>query len=167
MPITDLIPWRKEEKRVPVRRESEDRSSMMQRDVDRLFDEFFRGFGLMPSSAWGETWEGFSPQIDIVEGEDEIRVSAELPGMDEDEIDVSVSRGTLTIQGEKREESEEESQNYYRMERSYGTFRRSISLPSTVDETAAEATYKKGVLTITLPKKEEAQSGQRIPIKTS
>ncbi|MGD1992342.1 MAG: Hsp20/alpha crystallin family protein [Anaerolineae bacterium] len=166
MPITDLIPWKREEKRVPIRRTSEDTTSLMPRDFDRMFDAFFRGFGLMPSRAFGENWEAFSPQIDVVEDEDEIRVSAELPGMDEDEIDVSLSRGTLTIQGEKREETEDRGRNYYRMERSYGTFRRSIPLPSTVDESAAEATYEKGVLTISLPKKEEARAGRRIPIRT-
>lgn len=166
MPITDLIPWRREERRVPIRREPEDARSIAQRDVDRFFDEFFRGFDMMPARTFGESWEAFSPQIDVVEDEDAIRVSAELPGMDQDEIDVSLSRGTLTIQGEKREETEEEGKNYYRMERSYGTFRRSIRLPSTIDETAAEAKYDKGVLTITLPKKEETQSGRRIPIKS-
>lgn len=164
MPITDLIPWRREEKRVPVRREPEETYPLMERDFDRLFDEFFRGFGLMPSGALGESWAGFSPQIDVVEDEDEIRVAAELPGMDEDDIDVSLSRGTLTIQGEKREETEDRGQNYYRMERSYGTFRRSIPLPSTVDEAKVEATYEKGVLTITLPKKEDTRAGRRIPI---
>ena len=164
MPITDLIPWKREEKQIPVRRGPEESASIVERDFDQLFDEFFRGFGLMPSAAFGETWKGFSPQIDVVEDEDKIRVSAELPGMDEDDIDVSLSRGTLTVQGEKREESEDRGRNYYRMERSYGTFRRSIPLPSTVDEDAVEATYKKGVLTITLPKK-ETRAGRRIPIQ--
>jgi len=167
MPITDLIPWRKrEEKSVPIRRESEQPIGLLQRDFNRMFDEFFRGFGLAPFRGFGEQWDMFSPRVDVAERDKEIEVSLELPGMDEDDIDVTLSRDTLTVSGEKREESEDRGQNYYHMERSYGSFRRSIPLPAQVDENKAQATFKKGVLTISLPKTAKAQSRKRIPVRT-
>jgi len=166
MSITDLIPWKRGEREVPVRREEERSPFALQQEMNRLFDEFFRGWGLAPFRGFDEPLDAFSPRVDVVESDKEVAVSAELPGMDEKEIDVSISRGVLTISGEKREEKEDKGKNYYRMERSYGSFQRSIPLPSEVDEGKAEATFNKGVLTITLPKTAEAQVRKRIPIRT-
>jgi HSP20 family protein len=134
--------------------------------MNRLFDEFSRGWGLAPFREFSDQWDAFSPRVDVVEGDKEITVSAELPGMDEKEIDLSLSHGVLTISGEKWEEKEDKGRNYYRMERSYGSFQRSVPLPSEVDEYKAKATFKKGVLTITLPKMAEARDRKRIPVKT-
>jgi HSP20 family protein len=164
--ITDLIPWRREERKVPVKREEERSLPSFQQEMNRLFDEFSRGWGLAPFREFAEQWDVFSPRVDVVEGDKEVTVSAELPGMDEKEIDVSLSRGVLTISGEKREEKEDKGKNYYRMERSYGSFQRSIPLPGEVDEEKAKATFNKGVLTITLPKTAKAQAHKRIPIRT-
>jgi len=136
-----------------------------QQEMNRLFDEFFRGWGLTPWRGLGEMEWTFSPQVDVVEDDKEIRVSAELPGMDADDVDISIAQGLLTISGEKREEKEDRGKNYYRMERSYGSFRRAIPLPVEVDENKAEAIFKKGVLTITLPKTAESQAKKRISIK--
>jgi HSP20 family protein len=166
MSITDLIPWRREERKVPVKREEERSVLSFQQEMNRLFDEFFGGWGPAPFREFAEPWDAFSPRVDVVEGDKEITVSAELPGMDEKEIDVSLSHGVLTISGEKREKKEDKGKNYYRMERSYGSFRRSVPLPSEVDENRAEATFKKGILTITLPKTAEAQVRKRISIRT-
>jgi HSP20 family protein len=166
MSITDLIPWRREGRKVPVRREEERSPFAFQQEMNRLFDEFFRGWGLAPLRGFDEPWDAFSPRVNVVESDKEVTVSAELPGMDEKEIDVSLSHGVLTISGEKREEKEDKGKNYYRMERSYGSFQRSIPLSSEVDESRAEATFNKGVLTITLPKTAEAQARKRIPIRT-
>ena len=167
MPITDLIPWKKrEEKSVPLRHESEQPVGLLQQDFNRMFDEFFKGFGLAPLRGFGEQWDAFSPRVDVVEHDKEIEVSVELPGMDENDIDVTLSRDTLTVSGEKQEKSEDRGRNYSHVERSYGSFRRSIPLPAEVDEKRAEATFKKGVLTISLPKTTEAQARKRIPIKT-
>lgn len=166
MSITDLIPWRREERKVPVRHEEERSPVTFQQEMNRLFDEFFRGWGLAPLRGFDEPWDAFSPRVDVVESDKQVAVSAELPGMDEKEIDVSLSHGVLTISGEKREEKEDKGRNYYRMERSYGSFQRSIPLPSEVDESRAEATFKKGVLTITLPKTAEVHARKRIPIRT-
>ncbi len=166
MAITDLIPWKREERAVPVRREEEHPIQALQRDMNRLFDEFFREFGLAPFRPFEERWDVFSPRIDMVEGDKEIKVSAELPGMDEKDIDISLSHDVLTIRGEKKEEEEYRGKNYYRMERSYGSFQRSIPLPCEVDDDKAEAIFKRGVLTITLPKAAEAQSRKKITVKT-
>ena len=96
----------------------------------------------------------------------EIKVSAELPGMDEKDIDVSLTRDTLTIKGEKKEEKEDTGKDYYKMERSYGSFTRSIPLPVEVDTDKVQATFKKGVLEITLPKTAKAiQETKKVPVK--
>jgi len=168
MPITDLIPWKKREERtVPVRQEGEHPIQVLQQDMNRLFDEFFRGFGLTPFfSAFGEQWDVFSPRVDVVENDKTIEVSVELPGMDEKDVNVTVSRDALTVSGEKREEREDRGRNYYHMERSYGSFRRSIPLPCEINTDKAEAIFKNGVLTITLPKTTEARAHKRIPVRT-
>lgn len=166
MAFTSLIPWRRGERRVPIRRE-EHPLQILQRDMNRLFDEFFRGWGLSPFRLFEEGWDVFSPRVDVVETDKEIKVTAELPGMDENDIEISLSQDVLTISGEKKEEEEYKGRNYYRMERSYGSFQRSIPLPCEVDSDKAEATFKRGVLTVTLPKTAAAQACKRIPIKTS
>jgi HSP20 family protein len=103
--------------------------------------------------------------VDVVETDKEIQVAVELPGLEEKEIDVSLSPTTLTISGEKRQEKEEKGHNYVRAERSYGSFKRSIPLPSEVDASKADAVFQKGVLTVTLPKAVKAEARKRIAIK--
>jgi len=166
MAIRDLIPWKREEKTVPVTREEEHPMQTLQRDMNQLFDEFFKGFGVAPFRAFEEAWDVFSPRVDVTESDDQIQVSVELPGMDEKDIDVSLSHDVLTISGEKKEETEDRSKSYYRIERSYGSFRRSIPLPCGVETDKTEAVYKKGVLTIMLPKTAEAKCQKRISVKT-
>lgn len=123
--------------------------------VNRLFDEFFeRGWDLIPWTREGE----WVPALDVSESEDAVVVKAELPGMAANEIDVSVSENVLTIKGQKQKETEEEKKNYHRIERTYGAFSRSITLPSMVDTARVEASYDKGVLEIILPKREEAKT---------
>jgi HSP20 family protein len=158
MAITDLIPWRRQE---PARRE-ESELTAFERDVDRLFERFFRGGTLAP---FGESWGAFSPSVDVVETEDEIKVSAELPGLEDKDIEVSLDRGVLTISGEKSEEHKEERENYYRAERTYGSFRRAISLPTDVNEDEVEAVFQNGVLTITMPKAEVVEGRKRISVR--
>jgi HSP20 family protein len=163
MPISDLIPW-KREKQVPVRREEENPLWAFRREMDRLFDDFFGAWGGRALAPFGEGWGAFSPQVDVAEMEDEIKVSAELPGLDNEDIDVSLSDDVLTISGEKKEEKEEKGKNYYRSERSYGAFRRDIPLPSQVDADKVDAVFQKGVLTITLPKTAEAKA-KKVTVK--
>jgi len=168
MNITDLIPWRSKS-RLPVRRETDETRSFTPAPMsfDRMFEEFFGRSTLFPfSDVWDETWRGFSPSLDITETEAEIRVTAELPGIDESEIDISLSGNRLSIKGEKRAEHEEKGRNYHRIERSCGRFNRTVLLPQgVVDADKVAATYKNGVLTITLPKLSEVQqSVKRITV---
>jgi HSP20 family protein len=136
-----------------------------QQEMNRLFDDFFGRSGLEPFGGWGEGWGLFSPRVDVAETDREVVVSAELPGLDDEDIDVSLSRGMLTISGEKKQEKEKKGRNYYRVERSYGSFQRSVPLPSEVDTGKVDAVFRKGVLTITLPKTAEAKARKRIAIK--
>jgi HSP20 family protein len=169
MPITDLIPWKKKPDQEETGGELEFRQdpfAAMQQQMNRMFDGFFQGPGLKPFGAFQEGWDAFSPRVDVVENEKEIKVSVELPGMEEEDIDVALARHSLTISGEKRHEKEEKGQNYLRSERSYGSFKRSIPLSSEVDGGKANAAFRNGVLTVTLPRKEKAETRKRITIKT-
>jgi len=151
MTIRNLVPFGK--KSVPVRREEEKPFALLRREIDSLFDNFFRGFDIEPfESRMG----AFTPQVDVTENDKEIKISAELPGMDERDIDVSLQNDMLTIKGEKKEEKEDKGKDYYRMERSYGSFIRTIPLPVEVETDKVEAKFKKGVLSITLPKTAKA-----------
>lgn len=169
MAITDLIPWKKPESdREEEGRDlevKEDPLLTFQQQMDRMFDDFFRGSGLEPFGARRERWEAFDPRMDVVETDKEIKVSVELPGLEEKEISVGLSRNVLTISGEKRQEKEEKGHNYLRAERSYGSFRRSIPLPSEVDASKADAEFRNGVLTVTLPRMVKAQARKRITVK--
>jgi len=165
MAIRDLIPWGRQESRAPER--TDDRSDQqhplvsLHRDVNRLFDDVFRGFGVPATSGWGRSLEW--PTIELSETDKEIRVTAELPGMDEKDVDISVDDNVLSIRGEKRSETEDKERGY--SERSYGRFERHIGLPRGVEQDRASATFNKGVLTIVLPKSAEAiESRRSIPI---
>jgi len=154
MPIADLIPWRKKRKtKIPVKvREQPVR--FRDREAGRPSDEFARWFGLAPFGVFGG-WSGlFGPRLDMVEDSQRFEVTMELPGMDKEDVDVTLSEGRLTIRGEKREEKEHRSRRAYRFRRSREAFRRSIILPCAVDAEGVEATLRQGVLTINLPKVE-------------
>jgi HSP20 family protein len=144
-------------------------------EMDRLFDRFGTGFGF-PSlrrmfdvePAWRSSLSFSAPAIDISEDEKAYKISAELPGSNPKDIDVSVSGDMLTLKGEKRREKEEKDKNYHFSERAYGSFQRSFQLPSSVDRDKVAADFSKGVLTITLPKTAEAQKPQKkIEVKSS
>lgn len=162
MTLRELIPFSK--KSVPVRRDHEDPFALFRHDMDTLFDDFFRGFGTEPF--FGRHAERFSPNVDITESDREIRVSAELPGMDEKDIDITLNHDSLTIKGEKKEEKEDKGKDYYRMERSYGTFCRTIPLPVEVETDKVNAHYKKGILTVNIPKSSKAvEEKKKITVK--
>ncbi|GAB4364261.1 MAG: Hsp20/alpha crystallin family protein [Calditrichia bacterium] len=155
MAIRDLIPTPWFRRNVPIRREGEsDLFLNLRREMNRLFDEFFSD--ITPRRFTEMTWADF-PTVDVEETDRDVRISAELPGIDEKDIDISISDDVLTLKGEKKQEREEKGSTFYRMERSYGSFRRDIPLPSEVDPDKAEAVFKRGVLTIKVPKKPEAQ----------
>jgi HSP20 family protein len=142
-------------------------------DMDRLFDRFARGFGLssLPSMADFEPpWRSFgfsAPPIDLSEDDKAYKISAELPGLDAKDVEVSVSGDRLVLKGEKRQEREEKNKNYYHSERNYGSFQRSFELPASVDHDRISADFSKGVLIITLPKTAAMQQQQKkIEIKS-
>src|SRR6516165_2242233 len=144
-------------------------------EMDRLFDRFGSGFGF-PSlrrifdiePAWRTSFSFSTPAIDMSEDEKAYKISAELPGIDAKDIDVSVSGDMLVLKGEKRQEKEEKDKNYHFSERSYGSFRRAFELPGSVDRNRVAADFSKGVLTITLPKTAEAQQPvKKIEVKSS
>jgi HSP20 family protein len=131
-------------------------------EMDRLFDRFIEPvWSQMP--ALGGEWE---PKVDVSETKDTITVKAEVPGVDQKDIAVSLQDGVLTIKGEKEEEKEEKDKRYHRVERSYGAFARVMRLPAAVDGSKATAAFKDGVVTITLPKAPEAK-GTMIPVKAA
>ncbi|MBF0327521.1 MAG: Hsp20/alpha crystallin family protein [Nitrospirae bacterium] len=156
MNIKDLMPFKKKD--VPVKREEDNPIALLRRDIDSLFDNFFRGFSMEPL---GGNFASFSPSVDITETDKEIKVTAELPGMDEKDIDVSLNKDTLTIKGEKKEEKEDKGKNYYRVERSFGSFSRTIPLPVEIETDKIEAKFKKGVLTVNLPKSAKAMAEKK------
>ena len=151
MPKKSVVPSVK--KSVPAKREEYNPFALLRNEMNALFDNFYRSFEIEPFTG---RFASFSPSVDIKESDKDIKVLAELPGMDDKDIDVSLSRDSLTIRGEKKEEKEDKGKNYYRMERSYGSFARTIPLPVEVDTDKAKAEFKKGVLTVTLPKTAKA-----------
>lgn len=149
----------------------------LHREIDRLFDDFGRGFwanpfrrSLFDLEPFGGREMSFAaaPAVDIVEKDSGYEITADLPGMDEKNIEVKVSDGSLTIKGEKKEEKEEKKKDFYLQERRFGSFERTFGVPEGVDADKIEAAFKKGVLTITLPKKPEAQKPvKKIDIKAA
>ncbi len=129
----------------------------IQREINRMFDGFFRG-GLFDDSTLATS--AWNPAVDIAEHEDDYVVKVELPGMTRDDVKITMQHNVLTIRGEKKQEKESKESNSHRVERSYGAFQRSLTLPSSVKSDGIEAAYKDGVLSITLPKAEEAKPKQ-------
>lgn len=141
----------------------------LRREIDRLFDDFSQGIWRSPFRSLADlepprslklTW-GAAPAVDIVEGDKAYVVTAELPGMDEKNIEVRIANGGLAIKGEKKEEKEEKSQDYFVSERRFGSFERYFRLPEGVNVDKIQANFKKGVLTVTLPKETEAQKPEK------
>ena len=131
-----------------------------------MFDSFFKGSNLIADSAANEGKILLTPRINISENEKEYQVSAEVPGVDEKDIEVKLTNGVLTVKGEKKAEKEEQGKDFHRVERSYGSFSRSIRLPEDADPNKVEAKYKKGVLSIAVQKKAEAKAqSKRIEVK--
>jgi HSP20 family protein len=125
------------------------------RDVDRLFDAFFGG------EREARRWV---PRMDLVEAEDHFVLKADLPGLDETDVSIEVQDGTLTISGERKSEHEARERGWYRIERSFGSFSRSLTLPDRVDPDGISASFDRGVLEVRIPKPEEHKP-RRVEIK--
>ena len=140
----------------------------LQREMNSLFDNFFRGFDLAPRGFAGAGEGLFSPSVDVKENDKEFIIKAELPGVDEKDIDVTVTGDAVTIKGEKKEEKEDKDKNYYYMERSYGSFCRVIPLEAEIESGKAEARFKNGILDIKIPKNQNAKArGTKVSIKSA
>ena len=122
----------------------------IQDEMNRLFNNFARSSESDRDVLW-------SPMVDIFENEDEITVNVEIPGMGKDDVKISIQDNVLTLKGEKKQDKEMKDKNFHRVERAYGTFERSFSLPSSIQTDKVKATTKDGVLTVTLPKAEESK----------
>ena len=143
---------------------------MLRREIDRVFDDVrsgsfrwpFRRPGMDLEVAWPrpEGWQ-MAPAMDLVEKDGAFEITAELPGLEEKNVEVKVANNMLTIRGEKREEKEEKDKQYYLSERRYGAFQRSFRIPVGVDVDRIAASFARGVLTVTLPKGAEAQQGEK------
>jgi len=167
MALTDIVPWKKRKGNVSLRKDYDDVMQPFRQEMNNLLDQFFGGWDWDPFTAIEPMAGDFMPQVDVKEDDKEIKVTAELPGMDEDDIDVTLSKDSVTIKGEKSEESEDKGKDYYRSERRYGAFHRVIPLTSEIDEDKVEAKFKKGVLSLRLPKTEEAvKKRKKIEVKS-
>lgn len=158
---------KKTEPATPAVRSHADPFESMRREMDRVLDNFlgrrWMDTPTLLSSRLGT--EMVSPSIDVRESPTEISIEAELPGMAEEDVDISLSDGVLTIKGEKKSEREEKEDDYHLTERSYGRFQRSFRMPNTVDEDQVQAKLENGVLHLTLPKRPEAvKAEKKIPI---
>lgn len=190
MDINKLVPWNwfksEQEKTgavVPVQRGEakggfpetalQDPLIQLHREMNQLFDNTLRGFGL-PSFSFEVPWSQFAapgllrPQVNIGGNDKEYEISVEVPGVDEKDVKVEITGTTMTISGEKKQEKEEKDKNYYRMERSYGSFRRVLSLPEDANQDEVKAKFKNGVLTVTISRKAlPAPEVKKIEIKSS
>lgn len=158
MSVRDLLPFGRTS--VPVTRGGNPIVAF-QDEVNKLFNEFF---GDLSFPDWGRVTEqsaALIPAVDVSENDKEYKVTAELPGIEAKDVQITAAEGYITIKGEKREEKKEEKEGYFRQERSYGSFQRVIALPDTANLDKADASFRNGVLTLTLPKKAGASMKER------
>ena len=163
MAIKDLIPWNNKGREVGFQRSTDVHPFFtLHREMNRMFDDVFRGFDLAPFGTTSRTFEGLGwPQIDIDETDKEVRITAELPGLDEKDVSLEIANGVLSIAGEKKSQTEDKARRF--SERYYGRFERRIPLED-VDEAQVSAAFKNGILTITVPKSAQAKNVRRIAI---
>jgi HSP20 family protein len=165
--VRDPIPWNRGNNQVPslYRGGGMDPFLSLHRDIDKLFDEVFRGFGTPSLFNEMAPRNGTWPRVEFSENDKEIRVSAEVPGLEEQDVEVLLEDGVLTLRGEKKSEAEDKDRQF--SERYYGRYERRIGLGREVDEDKVAATFKNGLLTVTLPKTEKAQANaKRIAISS-
>jgi len=155
MNMRDLIPWGRTQQTVPTRyRDEGDPLMTLHREMNRLFDDVFRGFDMAPFGSMGRmaSW----PNVEVIENDKDVRISAELPGLEDKDVEVLMGDGVLTIRGERKSEIEDKDRAF--SERYYGRFERRIPLAWEIEEDKVDASFKNGVLTVTLPKSAESRS---------
>lgn len=160
------FPIRRRGDRLVIRRPNEEPMMAIQNEMNRMFDQFFTDpFSILPI-ATGRLAAEFNPRVDISETDTEVKVVAELPGMEEKDINLTLEDNAVILSGEKKSDLEEKGKTFHRIERTYGSFQRVIPIGVEVDEGKANASFKNGVLTITLPKAPEAvKQAKKIAIK--
>ncbi|APF36761.1 Hsp20/alpha crystallin family protein [Chelatococcus daeguensis] len=176
MPEATKLPIETEKQTAPAPAARWTPFDSLRREIDRLFDDLHVGSWRMPFARaefqserpWlRESAFALTPAVDVVEREKEYEISAELPGLEQKDVEVRLANGTLIVRGEKRETKEEHDKDYYVSERRYGTFMRSFRVPDTVDTAGIEARFANGVLTVKLPKSAEARKNEKkIDVKT-
>ncbi len=165
--MMSMVPWSRRSVLGGRLRDEPHPLDVFHRDLDRLFEDMWRGFDL-PMLGEDERLRAMTPRMDVAEDDDQTCLSVELPGMDEHDIEVLLSGDVLTIKGEKKAETEKSDKRHSYRERTYGSFRRSLPLEANVRTDKIDAHFDKGVLTITLPKIEGAKRKTRkIPVSTS
>ncbi|MBW1989654.1 MAG: Hsp20/alpha crystallin family protein [Deltaproteobacteria bacterium] len=162
-----LAPWnwfRTEETDLPVEGSYADPISRMHREMDRMFEELLQSFGVLAPRREGPA-RGmvgvFRPSLDVAATDKEYTVSVELPGVDKDDVSVEVENDTLRIWGQKQQKEEKKEQDYYRVERAYGCFQRVLSLPEDADADNIQASFKNGVMKISIPRKQTVEGKSR------
>ncbi len=179
MDIKKLAPWNwfkneeaSEAKNVPVKHVERERHysplSSLHNEIDRIFENAFRNFGISSGKFPAEQGSGIllKPNVDIAASNKEYIITVEVPGVDDDNIKLELMDETLVIKGEKKQETEQKEKDFYRVERSYGSFQRVLTLPEDADKEKIEAKFKNGVLTVTLSRKEVSKpKGKTIEIK--
>ena len=162
MNMRDLIPWGRTQAAPTRFREEGDPFMTLHREMNRLFDDIFRGFDFAPFGGMGR--QAGWPSVEVVENDKDVRVSAELPGLSEKDVEVFLQEGVLTLRGEKRSEVEDKQRSF--SERYYGRFERRIPLDHEVEQDGIRADFRNGVLAVTLPKAAQAEPrAKRIPVK--
>jgi len=164
-----LFPSKKGAEQLPATRNDEGPFDAFRRQMDSLFDNFLEDFGgrsFFPAWSGGSALKSFNPKFDIAEAEDAWHITAEMPGMEQKDLDITLDNGALTIKGEKKQEKEEKHKEYFLSERGYGLFQRSFALPEGTDPENIKAEFKNGILKLDLPKTEKAKSNiRKIAIK--
>jgi HSP20 family protein len=168
MPISDLLPWNRERSKYEFQRKDDQNLVDLRNEMNSMFDEFFSNpFSMSPFRRGMEMPDKFIPGIDVSETDKEILISADLPGMDEKDIQLSLEGEVLTLSGKKETDTTTKNAQFHSIERSFGSFSRSISLPVKVEIDKIDASFNKGVLKIIIPKPVNPESQiKKIPIKT-
>ncbi len=162
--VKSLMPWKRRQTAV-ARPEDRHPIELLHRQMNQLFDDFFldAGRGWWPDTLGGADF--LNPEFEIEESDDAVTVTADLPGLEEKDLEVSLDENVLTVSGERTEETRDEKRHRILSERRYGSFRRSFELPSGLEPDQVKASFKRGVLTITIPRKPEARApSRRIPV---
>ena len=169
MDLKSLVPWRNNKTNLPATREDYfDPFVTFRREMDRMFEDFFTGFGGGRALQDAKGWTAATPMIDVAETDKDVVVTAELPGLSDKDFEVTLARDLLTIKGEKKSEHEEKNGDATYMERRYGSFVRTVRLPFEVGNEKVDAKFDNGVLNLRVPKPADAlKAVRRIEVKAA